>query len=171
MKKLLLLYLAFSVTALYSYNYNKRNNVTTLKAYINSQDNLDVDDLFTNRKNNRKDTPLMLAVQSGEDEKVKEMLQEGVNPNDVNLDGITALHYAVAAQNVVIVRLLLEYNADSNIQGHDGKTPLHVASHQSAFSIAQELMQYHTDSSIEDNQGRKAIDYARNERMIDILSQ
>ncbi|KAI3386122.1 hypothetical protein SNEBB_011327 [Seison nebaliae] len=60
-------------------------------------------------------------------EEVKRLLDEGVDPNVSNEDGLTALHQTCIDNNVELLKCLLEKNADVNIRDHDGWTPLHAA--------------------------------------------
>lgn len=48
--------------------------------------------------------------------------------NAPNLDGRTALHVAVEANNLHAIRELLKRSAVSNAQDYDGNTPLHISS-------------------------------------------
>ena len=58
-------------------------------------------------------TSLHLAVQNGNIDIVKMLLEAGHNPNEVNADSLTALDLAVMVNNTEVVQLLLE---------HKGKT-------------------------------------------------
>jgi len=68
------------------------------------------------------------AAYNGDVTKVREILQKGVNPDDRDSFGGTALHAAMFQKNMQIVRLLLEYKFDVNAVGpKNGYTPLHDA--------------------------------------------
>jgi ankyrin repeat protein len=60
--------------------------------------------------------------------KVRELLKKGVNPDERDSFGGTALHAAMFQKNMEIVKLLLEHNFDVNAVGpQNGYTPLHDA--------------------------------------------
>lgn len=44
------------------------------------------------------------------------LLDQGANPNLIDFDGNTALHYAVYGQSVALVRKLLEHKANLEIR-------------------------------------------------------
>lgn len=58
---------------------------------------------------------------------VEVILKLGADPNWLNRQHATALHFAAKAGNETAVRLLLKYRADPNIADVDWATPLHTA--------------------------------------------
>ncbi|XP_065919953.1 CARD- and ANK-domain containing inflammasome adapter protein-like [Dysidea avara] len=73
------------------------------------------------------------------------------------LNGYTALHKAVKANNLSAVKLLLQYdNSCADCQDHHGNTPLHLAcSQQASQKLVQELM-VHTDLMIRNDDQKLA---------------
>ena len=72
---------------------------------------------------------LLRCVQRGAIDKVKNILKAGnidVNDKD-NSDGVTALHEAVRAGNIPIIKELLKYEANIEARDPDDLTPLHFA--------------------------------------------
>ncbi len=68
------------------------------------------------------------AAYNGDIKKVQELLRKGVNPDERDSYGGTALHAAMFQKNMEIVKLLLEHNFDVNAVGpQNGYTPLHDA--------------------------------------------
>jgi uncharacterized protein len=68
------------------------------------------------------------AAYNGDMAKVRELLKKGVNPDERDSFGGTALHAAMFQKNMEIVRLLLENHFDVNAVGtQNGYTPLHDA--------------------------------------------
>jgi len=68
------------------------------------------------------------AAYHGDINKVRELLQKGVKPDERDSFGGTALHAAMFQKNMEIVKLLLQYHFDINAQGtQNGYTPLHDA--------------------------------------------
>ncbi len=60
-------------------------------------------------------TPVMYAAKAGSAPLIKYLLQKGTNPNTCQTSGFTAIY--LAAQNVVICRLLLEGGANPHLAG------------------------------------------------------
>ena len=71
-------------------------------------------------------TLLILACMNGNLEIVKYLLENGANPNCVNLRKNTALHYAIANHEYDIADLLIQYGAKDNIENIDGLTPWQI---------------------------------------------
>ena len=71
-------------------------------------------------------TLLILATMNGNLEIVKYLLENGANPNCVNLVKNTPLHYAIAKNEYYIADLLLQYGAKDNIENIDGLTPWQI---------------------------------------------
>ena len=68
------------------------------------------------------------AAYNGDINKVRELLKKGVNPDERDSFGGTALHAAMFQKNMEIVKLLLENQFDVNAVGpQNGYTPLHDA--------------------------------------------
>ncbi len=68
------------------------------------------------------------AAYNGDFVKVRELLKKGVNPDERDLFGWTALHAAMFQKNMEIVKLLLESQFDANAVGpQNGYIPLHDA--------------------------------------------
>jgi ankyrin repeat protein len=72
---------------------------------------------------------LMAAVQDGDDDRVRTLLEHGANPSFRDAStGLTALHMAAGRGDTVVVRLLLEAGADVfTVDSRGGATPLHKA--------------------------------------------
>ena len=77
---------------------------------------------------NKKDlwglTPLMYAVQNSPIEIVEKILSKGVNVNDQNKSGDTALHLAISPS---VIDLLINSGADTNLANHQGEIPYYTA--------------------------------------------
>jgi ankyrin repeat protein len=67
--------------------------------------------------NGDKTRPLFSAAFTGDEEKVKRLLDEGVNPSLQHHDGLTPLHAAAQEQHEEVVRLLLSRGADITATG------------------------------------------------------
>ena len=71
---------------------------------------------------------LVGAAQNGDWAKVQDLISAGDDINGTNAAGNTALHYAVNANNIDMIRFLLDHGAKSDIENTKG---------WSAFSIAE----------------------------------
>lgn len=71
-------------------------------------------------------TPLMQAVPFGEASSIKLLLDQGADPNGVDIRGMNALHFAVSSesQNVAVVKLLIAKGANQTHKDKYGQTPL-----------------------------------------------
>lgn len=79
-------------------------------------------------------TPAMLQIllqQPGIDVNAKGCcITSEINSKKIDYHGVTALHIAVAHNDVEKVKLLIQYGADINATNEKGQTPLHVATNQ-----------------------------------------
>ena len=63
---------------------------------------------------------LLDASLEGELELVRKTAKEVANPSSANDEGITALHNAICAGHLEIVKFLVEFGCDVNAQDSDG---------------------------------------------------
>jgi ankyrin repeat protein len=109
-------------------------------------------------------TPLMIATDSFNVEKVKSLLDQGADPNLKNSNGDTALLLAIRWRHgeyvrTDIVQSLLDHGADINIQDKHGFTALIEASRGGGGTVIKLLLDYGADPHIVDAYGNNAIDY------------
>ncbi|WOL00363.1 hypothetical protein Cni_G09076 [Canna indica] len=86
------------------------------------------------------DLPLTLcfAVIRGDDLLLHQLLRRGLDPDESDNNGHTALHIAASKGNEHCVRLLLDYGADPNCKDSDGVVPLWeaiVGKHEDVVSL------------------------------------
>ncbi|XP_074373278.1 potassium channel AKT1-like isoform X1 [Apium graveolens] len=74
----------------------------------------------------RMDLPLSLcfATLRGDDQLLNQLLKRGLDPNESDNNGRTALHIAASKGNENCVLLLLDYGADPNSRDSEGNVPL-----------------------------------------------
>lgn len=86
--------------------------------------------------------PLSVAVQEGNQKIIKLLLGEnGVDVNQVDHNGQTALHWAVKACNVEATELLLNKGAEIDCTDSKGNTPLLEASRNTVDPVKKSLME------------------------------
>lgn len=95
---------------------------------------------FEPRQADIDDRALIRAAGAGKLDRVKSLLQAGVNANAGDVWGERPLCAAVRAGHAEIVRLLLERGADPDVRGPDGLTPLGSAALAGHAGIARRLL-------------------------------
>lgn len=84
---------------------------------------------------------LLDASLEGELDLVKKTAVQVPNPSAANDEGITALHNAICAGHIEIVKFLVEFGCDVNAQDSDGWTPLHCAASCNNLSMVKFLVE------------------------------
>ncbi|TCK68927.1 ankyrin repeat protein [Winogradskyella wandonensis] len=72
-------------------------------------------------------SPLMAATVKGYDNIVDVLLENNVDPNITDEQGVTAAHYAVLFKNYSIIEKLVKAKADFSIKNNVNKSPLDYA--------------------------------------------
>ena len=96
-------------------------------------------------------TALHNAVVCGDFDRVKTLLEAGVNPNCSARGGMTPLHYAACQRNVAIARLLLDYGANLDAMTDQGRSVLFFSLRRQSHSGSNDTLAYanhsvsHTD--------------------------
>src|SRR3990167_7075470 len=99
------------------------------------------------------DNRLIDAVRNNNDQLVQQLLGEGINPDNQDLWGFTALILAAYSNNPDMVEILLAANADPNIQNKDGSTALHWAAEHNNLAMVKVLLAANADPNIQSNSG------------------
>jgi len=101
----------------------------------------------------RPDT-LLDAVNANDLIRVRELLRNGVDPNQPGLDG-TALHLAAALGHVAISDALIEAGADLEAEGEPARAhPLHLAAYHNRSDVARLLLDRRAQVDARDAEGR-----------------
>ncbi|KAL8015194.1 putative Axin interactor dorsalization-associated protein [Plasmopara halstedii] len=88
---------------------------------------------YVNMKNKLGFTPLHLAVQNDEDEGFEAakvcvwLIENGADPNAIDVNGDTALHYAVELERFDLVETLMKRGANSSLKNLKGFSPVDIA--------------------------------------------
>lgn len=141
----------------YDFNYidNYKFNLETLKFIF--ENGCDVN------RGNGYYTPLYNAIQFGDLEKTKYLVEHGakVDGNDIilNQDDINAtpLHLAISKGDIETVKYLLDNGANIEIRDGNGNTPLLTAVESLSYNIAKLLIERGADTSAKNNAGMDAL--------------
>ena len=113
-------------------------------------------------------TPIMYAALYGDAEAVRMLLDKGANPNAQNVDGGTALMYAI--EDAEKTRLLLDHGANPNLRSGEGRTALLIAVGRSgSYSVVRLFLEKGADATVRLPDGRGALTLAVSARDADLL--
>jgi ankyrin repeat protein len=87
------------------------------------------------------------AVEQGNAQVVRILVEHGMDVAARANDGWTPLHVAVHRGNVDVVRILVEHGADATVQANDGRTPLHMAAGVGNVEVVRILVGQGTDTT------------------------
>lgn len=114
---------------------------------------------------------------------IESLLSAGANPDEVDKNGVTALHHAVRFRNPAAVEALLRGGAAvSQTCKRSGSTPLHRAltttgapgtagKDHEAREIVALLLKFGADPAIKNKMGKIAADYTRDEQILRLLAK
>ena len=112
-----------------------------------------------NRLNRAGESPLMLAIITGQDELARQLIARGAA---INKHGWTPLHYAATKGNISIMQLLLDKDAFIDTESPNRTTPLMMAAQYSGNEQAVKfLLQQGADPWAKNQLGFTALDFAR----------
>lgn len=100
-----------------------------------------------------KKTALMAAIENGEYDIARRLLQLGAKVNLQSDAGETALMFAINNGNIDMVKLLLHYGADLELQDNKGNTALIRTTYIDKLEIAQLLIEHGADINAQNHEG------------------
>ncbi|XP_067114899.1 BRCA1-associated RING domain protein 1 [Osmerus mordax] len=112
------------------------------------------------KRNFKGETPLHLAAIKGEVEAVKELLEQGADPNLKDNAGWTPLHEACNLGHQRVVEVLLREGALLNTPGYENDSPLHDAARNGHAGIARLLLEHGASQSVLNMFGLRPVDCA-----------
>ncbi|KAF2346625.1 Ankyrin repeat-containing domain [Trinorchestia longiramus] len=115
------------------------------------------------------DVALMDAAAKGAVEDMKQLLENGLDPNAKNQEGLTALHNSCIDGNPEMVKLLLEHGASVNVSDKDGWTPLHAAATCGYPDVVKSLLAAGADLLTLNGDGDMPYDIADDEETLGII--
>jgi len=113
------------------------------------------------------DTALMIAAFNGDTKAALEIIDKGA---EINRPGWTALHYASAVGNLVVIRKLIENSAYIDAESPNKTTPLMMAARAGHLSSVQLLIDEGADVNAKNELGLNAVDFAKSQNHIAIIT-
>ncbi|KAA8548059.1 hypothetical protein F0562_004680 [Nyssa sinensis] len=113
--------------------------------------------------------PLHTLALAGQINLMDMLLENGVDIDLVDKDGMTALHRAIIGKKEAVISHLLRKGASHHIRDLDGATPLHYAVQVGAIQTVKLLIKYKVDVNIADNEGWTPLHVAVQSRNRDIV--
>lgn len=103
----------------------------------------------------------MFAALMNNSKMARFLIDAGCNVNVNGSTNYTALHIAVANDNIELVKMLIEAKACVNVKDGDGGTAFMVAANHGNIEIAKMLVDAGADVHAEDNRGNTARNYMK----------
>ena len=103
------------------------------------------------------DSPLADAVEKQDAQQVTQLLQQKVDPNIAQVDGMTALHWAVYHDDFQTAQLLVNQGAQPEPQNRYGVTPLYSACLNGNPAIVRLLLKAGADANSTFSSGETAL--------------
>ena len=116
-------------------------------------------------------TALIVAMQQGNREAARLLLERGADAKAVTGGGVTALHEAAKRGDAEIVRTLLDQGAPVNRKDFEGNTPLLVAAASDAWNgeVVRALLAKGADVKVNGAGGRTALGWAKTKGETEIV--
>lgn len=116
-----------------------------------------------------RNTMFLDAAGQCDDELVQKMLDEGMDPNITNADGLTALHQCAIENSLKVASVLVSNGARTNVKDNDWWTPLHAAAACGHWRVVNYLIANGADLTAVNSDGDLPIDIAEGEKVAEIL--
>uniref|UniRef100_A0A087XH25 BRCA1 associated RING domain 1 n=1 Tax=Poecilia formosa TaxID=48698 RepID=A0A087XH25_POEFO len=117
------------------------------------------------KRNHRGETPLHLAAIKGDVDSVKELLDQGADPNLKDNAGWTPLHEACNLGHLGAVKVLVARGALLNTPGYENDSPLHDAVRNGHAAIVKLLLQLGASQNVLNLHGKRPADYAQHNNL------
>src|SRR5262249_36339128 len=115
------------------------------------------------------DAKLALAVKAGDKAAIQMLLQQRVDVNEPEVDGTTALHWAVRNDESELVDRLIRAGANVKAANRYGITPLFLACVNGNANIIEKLLKSGADANAISNEGETALMTASRTGNVDVV--
>ncbi|CAH8300520.1 unnamed protein product [Eruca vesicaria subsp. sativa] len=112
--------------------------------------------------------PLQTLALSMQIQLMDNLMDNGLDIDEVDKDGQTALHKAVIGKKEAVISHLLRKGANPHVQDRDGASALHYAVQVGALQTVKLLIKYNVDVNVTDNEGWTPLHIAVQSRNRDI---
>lgn len=112
---------------------------------------------------------LLSAVETGDVEIFKILINNGADVNIKDAKGKTPLHSVASKNNIEMAKFLLENKANANIQDKSGQTPLHYAVSNNNLEMTKLLLKNKVRVDIKDKSGKSPLHQAAFVKDIDMI--
>ncbi|XP_056245883.1 BRCA1-associated RING domain protein 1 [Seriola aureovittata] len=123
------------------------------------------------KRNHKGESLLHLAAIKGDVEAVKELLDQGADPNLKDNAGWTPLHEACNLGHMAVVEVLVSRGALLNTPGYENDSPLHDAVRNGHPAIVKLLLQHGASQNVLNLHGKQPADYAVSLEMLEIFQE
>ncbi|KDP45399.1 hypothetical protein JCGZ_09648 [Jatropha curcas] len=113
--------------------------------------------------------PLQTLALSGQISSMDKLLENGLDIDNVDKDGLTALQKAIIGKKEAVISHLLRKGASPHVKDQDGASTLHYAVQVGAKQTVKLLIKYEVDVNIADNEGWTPLHIAVQSRNRDIV--
>lgn len=147
-------------------NFKDMNGDTVLACVIDNRDNSHAMEIVkvllqfgadVNTKNDRWETPLLIAVRMNLENVSELLLELGCDAKARDLDSCCSLRYAAQNDNGKLTEMLLKFGADASLKtDRDEVTPLHMAVSSISNHAAFTLLKHGCDLEVTNSLGRTA---------------
>jgi len=104
--------------------------------------------------------PVYEAASQGDIDRVRRLLHEGADPNELNMHGWTALAIATANKHHEVANVLLACGANPNIPNLLGRTALMFAARYGDVDLIRELLGHGADANLNESEDYSALSAA-----------
>ncbi|KAL6960645.1 hypothetical protein U1Q18_038409 [Sarracenia purpurea var. burkii] len=112
--------------------------------------------------------PLHSLALAGQIPHMDMLLGNGLPIDNVDKDGLTALHTAIIGKKEAVISHILRKGANPNVRDRDGASPLHYAAQVGAMQTVKLLIKCNVDLNATDNEGWTPLHIAIQSRNRDI---
>ena len=125
-------------------------------------------DMMTVQAQQREKASLHIAAGAGDIEQLKSYVAEGVDLNERDRFGYTALEQAMRGGQFEAAKFLLEAGADANVKNTAGMSPLLTATWTNQVDYVELLLAHGARTDIQDSRGRTPLHLAADRGHVDI---